>query len=195
MKMMTRIIPVILILISCNSKPENGKIETIKSYSNITDDKDTMISVSEGLFEYGTSCGYKNKLGDTVIQMGTFEMCFTDTFSTFAFVVDKKLYGDRMVAINRDKKIIFDAYLFDNGSDYISEGLFRIKRNGKIGYASEIGEVIIEAKYQCAYPFEHGKAKVAYDCETINDDMGHSTWKSSNWIYIDMYGNEIKNTP
>ena len=189
---MTRIIPIILLLISCNSKSENGKIETTKSYFNITDDKDTLISVSDGLFEYGSSCGYINKHGDTVIPIGTFEMCFTDTFATFAYVVDKKIYGDRMVAINRDKKIIFDAYLFDNGPDYVSEGLFRIKRNGKIGYANEIGEVIIEPKFECAYPFENGKAKVAYDCETNKDDLEHSSWESSKWFYIDKNGNKTK---
>jgi hypothetical protein len=192
MKKMTRIIPFILILLSCTSKPEKRKIESAKQYSNITEDKDTLISVKEGRFEYGSSCGYINKKGDTIIPIGTFNMCFTDTFVTFAYVFDKKLFGEGMVAINRNKEIIFDAYLFDNGPDYISYGLFRIKRNGKIGFSNEHGEVIIDAKYECAYPFENGIAKVAYDCETINDDMDHSTWKSSNWFYIDKNGNKIK---
>lgn len=167
-------------------------MESAKQYLQITEDKDTLFSTKEGRFEYGSSCGYVNKKGDTIIPIGTFNMCFTDTFATFAYVFDKKLFGEGIVAINRNKEIIFDAYLFDNGPDYISDGLFRIKRNGKIGFANELGEVIIEAKYECAYPFENGMAKVSYDCETINDDMDHSTWKSSNWFYIDKNGTKIK---
>jgi hypothetical protein len=192
MKKMIRIIPIILLLVSCNSKPENRKIESTKSYSNITDDKDTLISINEGQFEYGSSCGFANYKGDTVIPIGTFEMCFTDTFATFTYVFDKKRYGGGMVAINRDKEMIFDAYLFDNGPDYISDGMFRIVHNGKIGFANEIGEIIIDSKYKCAYPFENGRAKVAYNCETITDDLEHSSWESSYWFYIDRNGNKIK---
>lgn len=189
---MIRIIPIILILISCNSKTETRKIESTKPYSTITDDTDTLLSLNDGHFEYGSSFGYVNQKGDTVIPKGTFAMCFTDTFTTYAYVYDKDLYGDGMVAINKNKEIIFDVFLFDNGPDYISEGLFRIKQNGKIGFANELGEVIIEPNYECAYPFENGKAKVAYHCETINDDLDHSTWKSANWFYIDKNGNKIK---
>lgn len=181
-----------MLLISCNSKPENRQIEVIKSYSNITEDKDTLFSINDGLFEYGSSCGFKNQNGYTVIPIGTFDMCFTDTFTTFAYVFDKALYGEGMVAINRHKEVIFDAYLFDNGPDYSSDGLFRIKRNGKIGFANKFGKVIIEPKFECAYPFENGKAKVANDCETIKDELDHSTWESSNWFYIDKNGNKIK---
>lgn len=181
-----------MILLSCSPKPEKKKSESAKQYSNITKEKDTLFSIKEDRFEYGSSCGYRNKKGDTIIPIGTFNMCFTDTFANYAYVFDKNLYGEDMVAINRKKEVIFDAYLFDNGLDYISDGLFRIKRNGKIGFANELGEVIIEANYECAYPFENGKAKVAYDCETINDDMDHSTWQSSNWFYIDKNGNKIK---
>jgi hypothetical protein len=94
---MNRIIPILLITISCNSKPENVEIELSKSYSNITDDTDTLFSINDGRFEYGSSCGYLNQKGDTVLPIGTFEMCFTDTFATFAYVCDKDLYGAGMV--------------------------------------------------------------------------------------------------
>lgn len=189
---MTRInyIIVLLLFISCNSKPENQKVEPIKSYATITKERDTLFCINEGQYEYGASCGFVNKKGDTIIPIGTIEMCFTNTFATFAYVFDKKRYGNKMVAINRNKEIIFDAYLFDNGPDYISEGMFRIVRNGKIGFANEIGEILIEPKYECAYPFENGKAKVAHDCKTITDDLEHKSWESSHWFYIDKNGNK-----
>lgn len=186
------IIPILLILISCNPKPIKLETESKKKYSNITNDKDTLICISnDGSFEAGSSCGYINKRKDTVIPIGTFDMCFTDSFATFAYVIDKELFGDAMVAINRKKEVIFDAYLFDNGPDYIEEGLFRIKRNEKIGFANSKGEVVIEPQFECAYPFESGKAKVALDCETIKEGE-YSRSKSSNWFYIDKKGNKIK---
>ncbi|NHN24328.1 WG repeat-containing protein [Flavobacterium jejuense] len=190
MKQISTIV-LLLLFVSCNSKPDNPKVASTKSYATVTTDKDTLFSINKGQFEYGSSCGFVNKKGDTIIPIGTIGMCFTDTFTTFAYVFDKERYGDGMVAINRNKEVIFDAYLFDNGPDYLSDGLFRIMRNGKIGFANEIGEVIIEPKFECAYPFEDGKSKVAYDCETISDDLEHKSWESSHWFYIDKNGNKI----
>jgi hypothetical protein len=180
------------LLISCSGSSEKNKIENIKKYASITIDKDTLVSISNGPFEYGSACGYVNFKGDTIIPIGTFNMCFTDTFRTYAYVVDKDIYGEKMVAINRNREVIFEAYLFDNGPDFLSEGLFRITRNGKIGFANEQGEVVIEPIYECAYSFENGKAKVAKDCETITENLDHSSWESSNWFYIDHKGNPIK---
>ena len=182
--------PIFIFVVSC-TKPTIKKLEPEKSYSKITADKDTLYSINDGQFEYGSSSGFANKKGDTIIPIGTFDQCFSDTFATFAYVFDKKLYGKNMVAINRNKEVIFEAFLFDNGPDYLEDGLFRIKRNGKIGYANQAGEIIIEPKYECAYPFENGKAKVAFDCETIKDDLEHTSWESSNWFFIDKKGDEI----
>lgn len=146
----------------------------------------------------GMSCGYINKNSDTIYPMHKFESCYTDTFITYSFVYDKKLDSNNSVAINRKGQIIFDAYLFDNwpedsNSDICKEGLFRIRKNGKIGFANKFGQIVIEPKFECAYPFANGKAKVAYNCETIMDDLDcNSSWESENWFYIDKKGNKIK---
>ena len=85
---------------------------------------------------------------------------------------------------------IFDAYYYDNGPDYISDGLFRIKRNGKIGYANEKGEIVIDAVYACANPFENSKAKVALTC-TQTKEGEYTRQDSDAWFYIDRKGNKI----
>jgi len=138
----------------------------------------------------GSNSGYLKYNGDTVIPVGKYSMIFTDTFRTYAFVYDKVATKGKMVAINRNDEIIFDAYLFDNGPDYTAEGLFRIIRNGKIGYADENGEVVISAKYGCAFPFENGKAKVAVNCKNTSDGE-HTSAESDEWIYIDRDGKTI----
>lgn len=52
-------------------------------------------------------------------------------------------------------------YLYDNGPDYLSEGLMRIQdSSGKIGYADEKGEIVISPQFAFGYPFKNGHAKV-----------------------------------
>ena len=79
-----------------------------------------------------------------------------------------------------------------NGPDYVSEGLQRIIKDGKIGYGDPIlGKVIIQPIYSCAYPFENGRANVSIDCTTITDGE-HSIWESKEWMYIDKNGNKVE---
>ncbi|MNK01898.1 hypothetical protein D3C87_197110 [compost metagenome] len=186
--------PLLLIAAACSTKPgETKPVEPAPekhTYADIIPSKDTLFSISSEDFEYGTSCGYVNKKGDTIIPEGTFENCFSNIFTTFVYVADKRFKDQGMVAVNRNKEVIFEAYIFDNGPDYINEGLFRIVRNGKIGFADESGKVVIDALYNCAYPFEDGKAKVALNCETIEDGE-HSSWKSDQWFYIDRTGKKV----
>lgn len=55
----------------------------------------------------------------------------------------------------------YATYQFDNGDDYVSEGLYRIvDRKGHIGYADETGKTVIRPRFAFGYPFEGGKAKV-----------------------------------
>lgn len=133
--------------------------------------------------------GYINKDGDTVILAGKYLFCFTDTFRTFA-IVNKKKFG--FVAINRNEEVLYQIFTYDNGPDYAADGLFRIIKNNKIGYADPLtGEIKIEPKFSCAFPFEAGRAKVSTNCEikTIGE---HRIWLSNNWFYINKQGLKLK---
>jgi hypothetical protein len=129
--------------------------------------------------------GYKSQNGNTVIQLGKYNICFTDTFRTYA-VVSKSSIG--FVAIDRKQNILYKVFPFDNGPDYISDGLFRILKDNKIGYAdATTGKVIIRPQFDCAFPFEDGFAKVSTNCATQSDGK-HKVWTSNNWFYIDKKG-------
>jgi len=107
--------------------------------------------------------GYKNLKGDTIIPMGKYPMCFTDTFKTYAIVIK---YPLGFVAIDRKENVMYTVFPYDNGPDYTSEGLFRIIKDGKMGFADSLtGKIVIKPKYACALPFENGLAKVSYDCK------------------------------
>jgi hypothetical protein len=86
------------------------------------------------------------------------------------------------------KTTLYEVFLYDNGPDYPSEGLIRVVKNGKIGYANaKTYTLVIAPQFDCAFPFENGKAKVSKNCKTVKDGE-HSTWTSDAWQYVDKKG-------
>lgn len=133
--------------------------------------------------------GYINSKGDTVIPLKKYTICYTDKFLNFAIVSTR---NKGIVGIDRKEEILFNVYVFDNGPDYPSNGLFRIIKSGKIGYADNNGNIIIPPQFDCAYPFKNGKAKVGYGCATQTDGE-HSSWTGGQWHMIDRKGKVVRN--
>ena len=130
---------------------------------------------------------YQTKDGKITIPADTYAKCLTDTFQNYAIVMTKNDY--KWVVINRSQKIQYEVFSFDNGPDYPSDGLFRILKNSKIGYASATDySIVISPQFDCAFPFENGKAKVSKNCKTIKDGE-HQTWESDDWKFVDKKGN------
>ena len=135
--------------------------------------------------EVDARCGYVNSsTGDTVIAVGKYYYCYTDTIRTYGIVVK---YDNTCVAIDKKGKELFQVYWFDTGPDYASDGLFRIIQNGKIGYADTTGKITITPMYDCAEPFEYGTAKVSTQCRELPYGE-HRIWTSEQWFWIDKAG-------
>lgn len=138
----------------------------------------------------GDACGYRNGAGKIVIPLGKYSYCWTDTFRKYAIVSDS---GKGIVGIDRQENLLYNVFVFDNGPDDSSNGLFRIEIAGKIGYADVVtGKIVLKSQFACAWPFENGLAKVALVCQTHH--MGeHSTWVSDQWFYINKRGVRVSN--
>jgi len=150
---------------------------------------DYLIKVFQGEYdEVGVKSGYMNLKGDTVIPLGKYFYCFTDTFCRMAIVQkqDGKLLG-----IDRNEKELFQVFWCDNGPDPFSDGLFRIVDKGKIGYANMVGQILIEPQYDCAFPFKDGKAKVTYH-GIRKPDGEYTRCESEEWFYIDKSGKKVE---
>jgi hypothetical protein len=94
----------------------------------------------------------------------------------------------KWVIKNSKKKTLYEVFPYDNGPDYPSEGLIRVVKNGKIGYANaKTYTLVITPQFDCAFPFENGKAKVSNNCKTIKDGE-HNIWTSDTWQYVDKKG-------
>jgi len=134
------------------------------------------------------TCGYADLNGNMVIPLGKYSICFTDTFRTYAIVTLPEIgFG----AIDREENVLYKIFPYDNGPDYISDGLFRILENSKIGFAeSTTGKVVIKPQFDCARPFENGVAMVSNNCKTVSEGE-HSSWSGDNWYYVDKTGKRV----
>ncbi len=160
-----------------------------------TSELNPLIAVTdEESLHYGSRVAYLNFQGDTIIGFGKFAYFGTDTLHFFANVIEVRndgAYG-RMMGIDRNARILFDLVIFDNGPDYFNEGLTRVQRNQKMGYANKQGEVVIPCQYAFAKWFENGKAEVTMEAKQYRDTDEHLRVESDSWFLIDRKGNRIK---
>ncbi len=140
-----------------------------------------LIKIFEGPYdEPGVPSGYANLLGEPVIPLGKYDYCYSDTLRNFAIV---RKEGE-IIGINRKEEILFEVFAFDNGPDYPQEGLFRIVKQGKMGFADNSGHIIVKPQFYFAFPFNEGKAKICYSGELVQDGE-HSRVHSEEWFYLD----------
>lgn len=86
----------------------------------------------------------------------------------------------------------YRIFQYDNGDDYLSDGLLRIiDKDNFVGYATENGEIAIAPRFAFGYPFEHGKAKVT-DPGELRSNGEYHYWHSDNWYWIDKTGKRIE---
>lgn len=143
---------------------------------------------SEPYLEMGVPVCYLNGRGDTIISYGKYKFCQTDTIRSIGFVYKNRSQDTRIVCINNAGKELFYVFEYDNGPDYVQEGLFRIMdEKGLIGFADTSGNVIIKPQFKFAFPFKDGKARVTLKGERkeVSESNGEKFyWESDEWFYI-----------
>ncbi len=137
--------------------------------------------------------GYVNAENDTVIAC-EYTHAYTDTIKTLGFVFDS--HKKKIICFNNKGERLFHVFKYDNGPDYIRDGLFRIMNDKElIGFADSLGNVVIEPQFKFAFPFSGGKAKVTFRGrrKKVPGSRGAKHyWDSKNWFYIDKQGFQIK---
>ncbi|MTE26417.1 WG repeat-containing protein [Winogradskyella ouciana] len=148
----------------------------------------------EEYLEYGVRVAYVNENNDTIIPFGKYAFYGTDTLEFYANVIEHpndSTYG-RQIAIDRNQNILFDIVMFDNGPEPFNDGLTRVLRNGKMGYANKFGQIVIPCKYDYAKWFENGKAEVTFNAKEFLDLDEHRRVESDEWFEIDKKGKKLK---
>ena len=129
-----------------------------------------------------TACGYADANGNIIIPVGKYRYLYSEEFDKIAFVSLKEKQG--IFAINRSEEILFEVYGYDNGPDYVSNGLFRIISNGKVGFANMEGQIIIKPRFTFAYPFQENNLAVFNENGTIIKIEEYSKYEGGKWGVI-----------
>ena len=108
-----------------------------------------------------------------------------DTISCMRHIYDNRT--GKVFAVSKSGERLFEIYIYDNGADYIAEGLFRMKKNNKVGFADTSGKIVIEPQYDFASPFENGKSTVCKGCVKVDH-----IYSGGQWGVIDKNGNIIE---
>ena len=95
----------------------------------------------------------------------------------------------RLYFVNRRGKTA-PALNFDNGPDYVVEGLARTVKNGKVGFVNTELDQVVAPVWGFAFPFEHGVALVCTGCAPAPAFPGdeHLKMTGGKWGYIDKRG-------
>jgi hypothetical protein len=126
--------------------------------------------------------GFKSKNGE-IIMKAQFDHTYTDTFYTMAIV----LKNNEWIGIDRNEKIILIPFMYDNGPDYVKEGLFRFIENNKIGFADLEGNKKILPQFDFATQFEDGLSEYTLGGHRIYEKDGE------NWYWAGGYENGYLN--
>ena len=175
---------IILLLAACTNQNQEQPGKTYAAVVQPLATDSLLLVTHDKTPKFGSACAIVNATGDTVVGFGRYEIFEQTKFTSYIILKSRE---EGIVGINRKGEILFDAYLYgDAQADQISEGLFRVKQNGKIGYANQQGQVVIPCQYRCAQPFENGRANVAISCTTTEEEPVAEATKTGDWFYIDL---------
>jgi hypothetical protein len=142
--------------------------------------------------------GYKDRKGNIVIPA---KFRVTHPFNVYGFAnISFQEFAHRY-KINKKGEILYEMFSFDNGPDYVSQGMTRCVKDGKFGFADEVtGKVVISPRFDFAHPF-HFSAPITLVCQgckvvskcscSIKPGEPQSDFSKAKWGLIDKKGREI----
>lgn len=138
--------------------------------------------------------GFVNSKGEIVIPADRFGHVYESRLDKITFVLFKE-EPKGIYAINRKGEPLFEVFCIDNGPDYVKEGVFRIIKDGKIGFADMNGQVVIEPQFDFAWPFQEcGYAVFNMGGKQVSDNGTHDKhWKmeGGKWGIINKEGKTV----
>ncbi|WP_288447325.1 WG repeat-containing protein [uncultured Chryseobacterium sp.] len=93
---------------------------------------------------------------------------------------------------DKNGKFLYQPFLYDNGADYFSEGLRRLVKNGKVGFADRNGKIVIEAEHDFAFPFNYGYAAFCDGCDWEKTNEEHRSIVGGKWGVMDVKGQTVQ---
>jgi hypothetical protein len=130
------------------------------------------------------NCIYTGKLGSTVSSRYLRELVF-DQFG----LAPVYSHEEGWMYVNRRGRVVLSGVArMDNWADTFHDGLVRVVRNGKYGFANRKGTIVVPAAYDGALNFENGAAEVCNNCRCDERDSEHCALTGGQWSRIDTSG-------
>lgn len=114
-----------------------------------------------------------------LVLMSAPVMAKDDDAYEHALVEDKQGW----IYVDRAQRPLLRPFIYDGGPDYFQEGLARFVENGKMGFHDDALKIIIPARYDFAFPFKNGQARVGMDCHHWRDGE-HGMVDCTHWEEI-----------
>jgi hypothetical protein len=128
--------------------------------------------------------------GKLFVSMQVFKLLQFDSYGLAAVLSAKKGW----MYISRTGRVVITGVPgLDNWADTFHDGLVRVVRNKKYGFANRKGQIVISANYDGAMNFENGKAKVCIRCESkcVNHECEYQVFAGGEWSQINAKGNVV----
>jgi WG repeat protein len=93
--------------------------------------------------------------------------------------------------VNRTGRVvIIGVPRMDNWADSFHDGLVRVVRNKRYGFANRKGQIVVPTNYDGAMNFEKGTAKVCSGCESkcVDHDCEYHVFAGGEWFQINTKG-------
>lgn len=102
-----------------------------------------------------------------------------------------------MYANEKGKVLIEGVAAMDNGPDEFHDGLVRVERKGKCGFADRRGKLVVPPAYDGCLNFESKVARVCVKCrsECADKDCEHRELKGGDWFCLNPYGSRVGCAP
>jgi hypothetical protein len=150
--------------------------------------KDSLIGVKDGTGKIIIPAVHQD------IYNHDFNLPITDELINLWPVNDKeKTKNSFGVYYNRKGVLLLRPYAYDNGPDYLQEGLFRFVENNKVGFANRFGVKQIQAQFDFAEPFTLGTSFFCNGCYfDLKKDPEHPPLVGGEYGFIDKNGKILK---
>ncbi len=138
--------------------------------------------------------GFKDQQGQVVIPpqyCAVFQDAFVDRVACVVDARQKTPQGkNRLIAIDKCNNFVLEPFTYDNGPDYVREGVFRFWKDGKLGFADKDGNAVIPPQFDFAGPFDQGMTGFCMGCKPQTFDE-YVEWRGGKWGFIDIKGKVV----
>ena len=96
--------------------------------------------------------------------------------------------------VDAKNQVVLEPFYFDNGPDELHDGLARVVKDGKVGFVDEQWRLVIPPRFDAAFGFDGGAARVCTGCDPriwSEEAPAEAYTKRGREFWIDRTGKDV----